>query len=254
MSVPASAPVSVGPPAPHATTRCRHPGPNEASEDAYVVGVDFAAVNIADWMNARGSTAAALYRLYGSRYWQSLGDATSTIGEQCLEGKVGDPPEDALWCQPGSREMLHVHSMFVVVVRKKQPVVVIDEPVNIRNLDEPEQHYLDLQFILKSPTEYELHELAPEGAHLIRSMSDCLRMEKAGYDPETQGFHFPQDLHGCATANAAVDSIATGSKPGDGYYDASRHAKTLIARACKKDLGVWTWKNGQFVHGASAKP
>lgn len=241
--------VSAGPPAPKTT--CHFPGPNEVSDDDHpsIIGLDEAeGVESAAWFKARGTTFASAQALYRSRH-----QANAELPQVCVTTKLGDPLEDALVCHHVYPRIMNASRLVAYVVRNKRPVILWDVLMDIGTLaDSP--RYLDLTFVLHGPTKFELRPRAPEGSVIIWPPSLCMELEKK-YGPNPQEpMTYPGVIHDCEGAKKALAS-AFGSPPySPQTQDEMSYVKPMLTRACTQEVGVWTWKNGQFVRDTPPKP
>jgi hypothetical protein len=249
--------VDAGPPAPPPkASRCKPVGANEVSDDDHPVFTGLGpSVDLNEWMTARGSNADAAYLLYGNRHGESRDGASMSMSSQCRTAKLGDPAEDALLCEGTSRRLLTANTLFAFVVRNKKPLFLFEAPLGVAALDWPDSHQLDLAFVLHTPTAFEVRDRAPDGSTLVLAPSVCLAEEKAGQNPDPQAprWGYPAELHDCARAKKIAAAMHVQPDGDPGMNESVVAARAFIMKACTKELGFWTWKNGQFVRDTTAK-
>lgn len=244
--------VDAGAPAPPVkASQCKALGSNEVSDDDHPavagLGPD---VMLDEWLTARGADVDVIYKSWGARHGQSRDDASVSIESSCRTATVGDPAEEAIVCATNSRALLNAQTLLGLVVRNKKPVMVFEVPLGVVALDWPDQHQLDLAFVLHAPTRLEVRERAPDGAVLVLAPSECLAAEKEG---QSVGVSSSVELHGCATAKKLVASMKVGPKEDPGMNESVLAARAFVTKACSQQLGVWAWKGGQFVREAPPK-
>jgi hypothetical protein len=177
--------------------RCPLPDPGEISDDdAPTVRGPTTRSKFLPWLAARGvakSTAVAFRQsLYGRAGNAARAQAEDgDTDEECFELDVGDRPEPALLCEEDAapsapwatdvfEDVLHPREghAVVIVVRNKQPFIVLDVGMSMTAYDDGPSRWLDLALETEDNGRLvELRDRAPDGTKLVTPPSVCVAHE-----------------------------------------------------------------------------
>jgi hypothetical protein len=275
---------AIGPPALAPLPTCPKLAPNEVTEEMVppLVGPLGDAIESLPWFQARGVSLPTLTAIWMARIGRGIDRSLAESDAQgyCRPLTVGDKHEEAMACTATSHDSMMIERLLVLVVRNRQPVVVLDLGIASYAMDWPEARYLDLALTFAPDGMSAIYkDRAPPGTKLVADPKWCEEQVKvlaecrvdAGPEcpvpPPTVadedggiglgiGFTLggpmnpPALLNGCAEAKDGVKELQKPDVGDKQMREEARYVGSFITRSCAA-LGRYEWKGGRFVRAGA---